>query len=103
MKSVRIKICGITRVEDAIVAACAGADAIGIVLHKSAGRYVGPERAREIVASLPPFVTPVGLFVDVPADEVRETARSLGIRHVQLHGTEDPATVANLREFVILK
>jgi phosphoribosylanthranilate isomerase len=103
MKSVRIKICGITRVEDALAAARAGADAVGIVLHKSAGRYVPPDRARQILEALPPFVTPVGLFVDAPVDEIRATARLLGIRHVQLHGREEPAVVANLPEFIVLK
>jgi phosphoribosylanthranilate isomerase len=99
----RIKICGIGRVEDALAAARAGADAIGLVFQKSAARYVTPQRAQEILAALPPFVTPVGLFVDAPASEVRALARSLGLRHVQLHGHEDADYVRDLREFVILK
>lgn len=98
-----MKICGVTRPQDAAVAARAGADAIGIVFYSKVKRYVPPERAREILAALPPFVTPVGLFVDAPADEVREVAQGLGLRHVQLHGHESAETIARLREFVVIK
>lgn len=103
MAHTRIKICGIGSVEDALAAACAGADAIGLVFHKPAPRYVTVERAREILGVLPPFVTPVGLFVDAPPNEVRDTAGSLGLRHVQLHGHEDESCIGALREFVVLK
>jgi phosphoribosylanthranilate isomerase len=103
MTRTRIKICGVGRIEDAIAAARAGADAIGMVFHPPAARYVNPSRAREILAVLPPFVTPVGLFVDLDADAVRESARALGLRHIQLHGHEDAAYVGGLREFIILK
>ena len=61
------------------------------------------EAAREILAALPPFVTPVGLFVDAAADEIRCVADALGLRHIQLHGHEPPATVAALRDRVVLK
>jgi phosphoribosylanthranilate isomerase len=99
----RVKICGVCRVEDALVASQSGADAIGLVLHKPAARNVPLERAREILAALPPFVTPVGLFVDAPAAEVREVADLLGLRHVQLHGDEDADCIAELKEFVVIK
>jgi phosphoribosylanthranilate isomerase len=90
-------------VEDAVAAARAGADAIGMVFHPPAKRYVPVERAREIVTALPPFVTPVGLFVDAEAERVREVARELGLRQIQLHGNESPELVAELKEFTILK
>jgi phosphoribosylanthranilate isomerase len=99
----RIKICGITRPEDATAAAEAGADAIGIVFYSKVRRYVIPEQAARIMAVLPPFVTPVGLFVDSPVDEVRQFARSLGLRHVQLHGHESVGDVQALKEFVVIK
>jgi len=73
------------------------------VFHSAAARYVGPERAREIVAALPPFVTPVGLFVDATPESVRELAGSLGLRHVQLHGHEDANCVRELKDFVVIK
>lgn len=99
----RIKICGVCRVEDARAAAAAGADAIGLVLHPPAARFVSDERAAEIIAALPPFVTPVGLFVDALPDEVRESAGRLQLRCVQLHGHEDPACVAALSGLIVLK
>src|SRR5262249_430406 len=79
----RVEICGITRPEDALAAANAGADAIGIVFYKAAPRCVSDETAAAILRVLPPFVTPVGLFVDATAAEINETARRLGLRHVQ--------------------
>lgn len=99
----RIKICGITNPADALAAARAGADAIGIVLHDPAPRYVSLEQASEILAVLPPFVTPVGLFVDADAPRVLNTARALGLRHVQLHGNETPQTVAALHGLAVIK
>lgn len=103
MQRTRIKICGITSVEDALAAARAGADAIGMVFYKPARRCVTMERAREIMAALPPFITPVGLFVDADVDEMRETIESLGLRHVQLHGHESPETVAALHDRIVVK
>ena len=99
----RIKICGITRVEDARAAARAGADAIGLVFYPQARRCISVERAREIVRALPAFVTPVGLFVDQGVDEIRKVADALRLRHVQLHGHETADVVAELREFTVLK
>lgn len=86
-----------------LAAARAGADAIGMVFHPSAKRNVSLERADEIVSALPPFVTPVGLFVDADVEHVRDAARALGLRHIQLHGHETPETVAKLKDFTILK
>jgi phosphoribosylanthranilate isomerase len=64
MNAPRVKICGITRAEDGLHAARAGADAIGLVFHPASPRYVTPRQAAGIVAALPPLVTTVGLFVD---------------------------------------
>lgn len=85
-----VKICGITRKEDAVVAADAGADALGFNFYEPSPRYIDPEVARDIISVLPGGVTPVGLFVDAPLEEVRETAELLGLRTVQLHGGESP-------------
>lgn len=103
MHRTRVKICGITRVEDALAAADAGADAIGLVFHPPAPRCISQERAAQILAALPPFVTPVGLFVDRPAAEVLAAAASLRLRHVQLHGREEPAVIAGLPGLIVLK
>ena len=99
----RIKICGITRAEDALTAARAGADAIGMVFYPGAKRCISIDRAKEILCSLPPFVTPVGLFVDQPIDEVRAIANALGLRHLQFNGHEEPQAIVELRDFVIIK
>src|SRR5215213_2975991 len=103
MSRTRVKICGVTRAADAGLAALAGADAVGVVLYPKAPRCVSVERAREILAALPAFVTPVGLFVDQAVDEVRETAWAVGLRHVQLHGDESAGVVAALGEFAVIK
>src|SRR5258706_15581419 len=103
MPRTRIKICGITRVEDALAAANAGADAIGMVFYKRAPRCITVNRAREILAALPAFVTPVGLFVDAPVEEILSVTDELRLRHVQLHGLETPEVVAALRGHVVLK
>jgi phosphoribosylanthranilate isomerase len=99
----RIKICGVCRPEDATLAARAGADAIGIILHEPASRYVTSDVARAILASLPPFVTPVGLFVDASPETILRTARDLGLRHVQLHGHETPEAVRAVTPLIVIK
>ena len=86
--STAVKICGITRIDDAIAAAAHGAHAIGLVFCRASPRYVEPEHAREIVRALPPFVTPVGLFVDAAEDEVREMSERSAVRLLQFHGAE---------------
>jgi len=86
----RIKICGITRVEDARNAAASGADAIGLVFYAPSPRCVGPEQARAIIAAIPPFVTAVGLFVDPAPDEVESVLCRCSIGLLQFHGDEAP-------------
>jgi phosphoribosylanthranilate isomerase len=87
---VRVKICGITNVDDALLAAEAGADAIGLVFYDKSPRAVTPERAAKIVRALPPFVQAVGLFVDAAIDVVNATADICRLDIVQLHGDETP-------------
>ena len=91
-----VKICGITRPEDAAVAVAYGASAIGFIFWAQSRRYVDPEQARVIVRTLPPFVTPVGVFVNEPADAVNAVAARVGLGAVQLHGDETPALLAAL-------
>ena len=87
---VRIKICGITRPEDAISAARAGADAIGMVFHAASPRAVDAEQAACIVQSLPPLVTCVGVFVDPDPDQVHAVLRRVPLELLQFHGLEAP-------------
>ena len=86
----RIKICGITRLEDGLIAAAAGADALGFVFYPPSPRYVGVEQAAEIIVSLPPFVTSTALFVDQSADEVTRIIGLTGVDLLQFHGDESP-------------
>ncbi|WP_027853661.1 phosphoribosylanthranilate isomerase [Marinobacterium litorale] len=83
----RVKICGISRLEDAQVAVEAGADAIGFVFYEASPRAVTPEQARDIIARLPAFVTTTGLFVN-PEPELVEHALTAGIDLIQFHGDE---------------
>ena len=88
--SVRVKVCGITRVEDALVAVQHGADAIGFVFWPQSARFVSPVQAREIVLRLPPFVSAVGVYVDPSPEWVEETSTITGVNLLQFHGEESP-------------
>lgn len=87
----RAKICGITRVEDAKSAVASGADAIGLVFYAKSPRHVSLEKAAEIVASLPPFIDAVGLFVDADPAEVNAVLNQVRLDLLQFHGDETPA------------
>jgi len=87
---VRVKICGITRAEDALAAADAGADALGFMLYKSSPRCVTPAQAGAIIRTLPPFVARVGVFVNPTKTEVRAAIAGCGIDTLQFHGEESP-------------
>lgn len=91
MIRVRSKICGITRVEDALATVEAGADAIGLVFYAKSPRAVSIEQAKAIVAALPPFVTSVGLFVDMPRETLQALLREVPLDLLQFHGDESPA------------
>ncbi len=87
----KVKICGITSAEDAAVAVEAGADALGFVLYRRSPRYIQPSLARQIIMSLPPLVTPVGVFVDEEQQVVRNLMDDCGLALAQLHGHESAA------------
>ena len=87
---VKVKICGITREDDARKAAGFGAWAVGFVFYKKSPRYVGPFRAKKIIDLLPPFVTPVGIFVDQKEGAIKDIAAFCGLRTLQFHGNESP-------------
>ena len=87
-QSTRIKICGLTREEDVDSAVAAGADAVGFVMYAPSPRYVTPERAAELARCLPPFVTPVLLFVNASSDEIKASCLHIPNALVQFHGDE---------------
>ena len=91
MSVVRSKICGITRIEDALAAAEAGADAIGLVFYPKSPRAVSIQQARDIVAALPAFVTTVGLFVNAGRGELNEILDAVPLDLLQFHGDETQA------------
>ena len=91
MTRTRIKICGITREQDLDAAVAAGADAVGFVLYEKSPRYVTPRRAAELARRLPPFVSPVLLFVNTPPQEVAAACDQVPGAMVQFHGDETPA------------
>ncbi|NBF06027.1 phosphoribosylanthranilate isomerase [Pseudomonas sp. Fl5BN2] len=91
MPAVRSKICGITRIEDALAAVAAGADAIGLVFYAKSPRAVNVQQARAIIAALPPFVTTVGLFVNASRCELGEILDAVPLDLLQFHGDESAA------------
>ncbi len=94
---VRVKICGVTSVEDARLCVEAGADALGFIFVEGTPRFVTPAQARAVIATLPPFVTPVGVFWDHPAGHVKAVAEECGLAALQFHGDESPEDLAQHR------
>ncbi len=88
--ALRVKICGITNVEDAVAAVDAGADALGFMFFEKSKRNITFERAAEIIRALPPYVAKVGVFVNAAEDFIRECIETTGIDTLQLHGEESP-------------
>jgi phosphoribosylanthranilate isomerase len=86
-----IKICGITRLEDALCAAECGADAVGFIFHEASPRYITPEKAKAIIAQLPEGIVKVGVFVNREMEVVQWTMEACGLDLIQLHGDESPA------------
>ena len=85
-----VKICGVTRVEDALTAARLGAHAVGFVFYAGSARNIAPDRAAGIIRELPPFVTAVGLFVDAAQAEIEQVLALAPIELLQFHGSERP-------------
>jgi phosphoribosylanthranilate isomerase len=97
---VRVKICGITNVEDALLACELGADAIGLNFYSKSPRCISPFTASKIIRKLPPFVSAVGVFVNWQAPAVTTLAKALGLAAAQLHGDEPPQLVAEIAKKV---
>src|SRR5829696_2155954 len=89
----RVKVCGITNVDDARLCVEAGADALGFIFVENTPRFVTPEVVAAIVRELPPFVTPVGVFWDHPTGHIKAVAEACGLRALQFHGEEKPEDV----------
>jgi len=98
---VRVKICGITNLEDALMAVEAGADALGFVFFGKSSRHISPDQAALIIRQLPPFVQTVGLFVNEEIATVNATADICGLDVIQLHGEETPEFCSAVNRRVI--
>ncbi|WP_338849434.1 phosphoribosylanthranilate isomerase [Massilia sp. W12] len=94
----RIKICGLTRVEDVLAAVAAGADALGFVFYEKSPRYVNPEQARSLLQAVPPFVQTVGLFVNATPEQACAVLARAPVGMLQLHGDETPQQAAALAQ-----
>ena len=97
----RIKICGITSIEDASAAVAAGADALGFVFYEQSPRFVSIVKAEKIIRDLPPFVSVVGLFVNAEQNYIDEVVQKCGLDVIQLHGDESPVTCMRQHKPVI--
>ena len=94
----QVKICGLTRPDEALACARMGADAIGLVFYPRSPRHLTPQAAGEICRCLPPTVKPVAVCVDLPSEEILALADACGFGTVQLHGRESPAKAARLAQ-----
>lgn len=100
---VKIKICGITSKEDALKAVYYGAWAVGFVFHKKSPRYISPSRVKKIVEELPPFVSVVGVFVNLKEGAVRDICKFCHIHTMQFHGDETPAFCLRFKDAKVIK
>jgi phosphoribosylanthranilate isomerase len=96
----RIKICGLTRLEDLQGAVAAGADALGFVFYTGSSRHIAPEAAATLIAAVPPFTTTTGLFVNATLEEVRRILAVAPVAMLQFHGDETPAQCAAIADAV---
>jgi len=99
---VRVKICGITNLEDALLCQKYNADALGFIFYSKSPRYISPEKAEEIIAGLSPFILKIGVFVNESAGEINRIAGTAGISMIQLHGDESPEFTGKIK-YPVLK
>ncbi|MDO8550547.1 MAG: phosphoribosylanthranilate isomerase [Ignavibacteria bacterium] len=97
----RIKICGITNIEDALFCEKMGANALGFIFYKKSKRFIEPVKAEKIIAGLSPFTMKVGVFVNASSEEINKTAARLKLNTVQLHGDEIPEIIGKIDSHVI--
>lgn len=97
----RVKVCGITNVKDAVLCAELGTDALGFIFYKKSKRFINIENAKKIIVAVPSFTSKVGVFVNESANVINDTALNIGLSHIQLHGEEDQSIVDEIKLPVI--
>ena len=102
-KMVKVKICGITNVQDALQAVCSGSDALGFTFYKRSPRYITPKKACAIIRQLPARTVKIGVFFNARAKTIRQIARACHLDMIQLHGQESPAFCRKLKGLKIIK
>jgi len=100
---VRVKICGITNLEDAIASVIAGCDALGFVFYKKSPRYITPEKAEKIIRLIPKDISKVGVFVNALERDIREIARKCKLDLLQFHGDESPEFCCKFKPYKVIK
>ena len=100
---VRVKICGITNLEDAIASVIAGCDALGFVFYKKSPRYITPEKAKKIIRLIPQDIRKVGVFVNAPGRNIKEIAKKCKLDLLQFHGDESPEFCNKFKPYKIIK
>ena len=100
---VKVKICGITNLKDALYAAKQGADALGFIFYKKSSRYIHPQKAKAIIQQLPTFIKKVGVFVNAKESTIRDIAHNLELNMLQFHGNESESFCCRFKHFKIIK
>lgn len=98
----KVKTCGITNIEDALLCESLGTDALGFIFYKGSKRFVEPEEAEKIISKLSPFTVKVGVFVNSSSEEINKTATEVKLNVVQLHGDESPDIISKIK-FPVIK
>jgi len=103
MSNVKVKICGITNLEDAMAAVTAGCDAIGFVFYKKSPRYISPEKAKSIISNVPANILTIGVFVEAKEDTVKRIAKFCNLDMLQFHGDQKPSFCDKFKNYRIIK
>lgn len=101
--NVKVKICGITTLEDAVFSIEGGCDALGFIFYKKSPRYITPEKAGDIIRQLPPHILKIGIFVNAREKDVKHIARMCGLDMLQFHGRETPEFCDRFSDYKIIK
>lgn len=103
MVNIKVKICGITNLEDALLSVNGGSDALGFVFYKKSPRYIAPLKAKDIIKQLPPHILKIGIFVNAREKVIKHIAKMCGLDMLQFHGNESPEFCDRFSDYKIIK